>query len=610
MGGISKDRLYEMLLEVSKPTRYTGGEVNSISKDWDEIALKVGLIFPDVYEVGMSHLGLKILYHLLNGEKDILAERIYAPWPDMEGVMRRKEVPLFSLESRRWVKDFSLLGFTLQYELSYSNILNLLSLSQIPLLGEERGEGFPLIMAGGPNAFNPEPLAPFMDFFVLGEGEEVILEITDLFLLWQEEGGGKGAFLQDVCKIPGVYVPSLYPVHRGVYPQVPGDGIKKRVVKDLEGAFYPRRFIVPYMDIVHDRIILEIARGCSRGCRFCQAGMIYRPVRERSLETLKENACSLLQHTGYEEISLASLSSSDYSHIKALTTSLVDEFSPLGVGISLPSLRLDSFSISLARQVQRVRKTGLTFAPEAGSHRLRTVINKGIDEEDLLQSTQSAYRLGWKSLKLYFLQGLPTEKEEDLEAIVELAQKVHSLGKKEARGGVKLTVSLANFVPKAHTPFQWAPFFSPARLEEGIAFLKGRISSLKGRIAFNWHHPGMSLLEAVLARGDRRLAPVLLKAHHLGARFDGWTEHFQLSRYQEAFQSQGLDLEDEAMGEIPLTAELPWDHIHSGVKKEFLVREWQRAKQGKETPDCRNHSCQGCGINQNVDVLFCGGEGP
>lgn len=609
MGGIERSHLHHLLLGVTKPTRYTGGEVNSITKDWEEVSLKVGLVFPDSYEVGMSHLGLKILYHLLNGQQDILAERIYAPWMDMEEVMRRERIPLFSLESRRWVKDFSILGFTLQYELSYSNILNILSLSQIPLYSEERGNGFPLVMAGGPNAFNPEPLAPFMDLFVMGEGEEVILEIMDVFQIWRKEGGEKESLLQELGRIEGIYVPSLFPVKEGRMPHLPTNvRIKKRVMKDLDKTFYPSRFIVPYMDIIHDRIILEIARGCNRGCRFCQAGILYRPIRERSLENCKELALSLLESTGYGEISLASLSTSDYSHIKALTTSLMDELSPLGVGISLPSLRLDSFSVSLAHQVQRVRKTGLTFAPEAGSHRLRTVINKGIDEEDLLKSAQSAFRLGWKSLKLYFLLGLPTEEEEDLEAIVQLVKQVYSLGRKTARGGIKITVSLSNFVPKPHTPFQWVSFLSLEQLNQRIQYLKNRFSALKGRIVLHWHDPGMSLLEAALSRGDRRLAPVLHHAHQAGARFDSWTDHFQLSRYEKAFHSQGLDMEAFACRDIPLTASLPWDHINTGVNKTFLQKELERALGGETTPNCRDHQCQGCGIKKNLHLLFCGDD--
>lgn len=603
MDSINSSLLKSLLLQVQKPTRYSGHEWNAIHKDWDRADIKIGLVFPDVYEVGMSHLGLKILYHLLNGEEDVLAERIYAPWVDMEALLRKKGIPLFSIESKRRAKDFHFLGFTLQYELSYTNLLNILDLSQIPLYSEMRDRSYPLIMAGGPNAFNPEPLAPFIDLFVIGEGEEVLLEIVNLYRIWKREGGEKEGLLEELGEIKGVYVPSLYND-----PERERPPIKKRIVEDLDTSFYPKRFIVPYMEIVHDRVVLEMARGCSRGCRFCQAGILYRPVRERSPKRLIEQATSLLSTTGYDEISLASLSSSDYSKIKELSALLVDKLSPQRVGISLPSLRLDSFSISLAQQVQRVRKTGLTFAPEAGTQRLRQVINKGIIEEDLMRSVQSVFSLGWKSLKLYFMIGLPTEEEEDIEAIVDLAQRAYSLGRKEARGGIKITVSISNFIPKPHTPFQWAPFLAREKLAERMKYVRKRIREQKSRISLNWHDPGMSHIEAILARGDRRLAPVLAQIQKEGGRFHGWSEHFHLSHWQKVFQDFGLLLEDEITRGIPLDAHLPWGFIHTGVNKEFLLEERSRSLKGEMTPDCRE-MCHGCGIESNLSQLFCGGGG-
>lgn len=604
---INLSKLKNSLIRVKKPTRYTGEEYNITKKDWESVDLKIGLIYPDIYEVGMSHLGLKILYHLLNSQDDILAERIYAPWPDMERELREGGMPLFSLESKRRARDFDILGFTLQYELSYTNLLNILDLSQIPLYAQDRDKTYPLIMAGGPNAFNPEPLSPFIDLFVIGEGEEVILEIFQVYRTWKREGGGREDLLKELGERKGIYVPSLYAVEEDRRPSLSKNSIQKRLVEDLDGAFYPRRFIVPYMDIVHDRVMLEIARGCGRGCRFCQAGILYRPVRERSPERLQEMAHSLLSSTGYDEISLTSLSSSDYSQIKKLSTSLMDTFSPLKVGISLPSMRLDSFSISLAHQVLRVRKTGLTFAPEAGTQRLRQVINKGIQEEDLKQSVSSAFSLGWKSLKLYFMIGLPTEVEEDIEAIARLAQEVYSIGKREARGGVRLTVSIANFVPKAHTPFQWVPFLPIEELDRRLSYVKDRIHSLKGRIALNWHDPGMSLVEAILARGDRRLAPILAQIQREGGRFHGWSEHFQLSHWQKVFRAHGMDMEEQITREIPLHGDLPWDFIASGVSREFLEGEYRRALEQEVTPDCRE-VCQGCGVSKYLHLFHCRGD--
>ena len=602
---LQSEAMDRLLIGVNKPTRYIGGEWNSIVKDLEEVELTVALAFPDLYEVGMSHLGLKILYHLINSRQELVAERVYAPAADMEREMRERGIPLFSLESRRPVGDFDLLGFTLQYELSYSNLLNMLKLAGIPLYASERGMEQPLIIAGGPNAFNPEPLADFIDLFVIGEAEELLEEFFDCYLSWKRAGEReKKGLLEELSSIKGLYIPTHYDVkysQDGVpLPQPAGhgkkDGIKKRVVAHLDQAFYPEKMILPYMEIIHDRVILEIARGCTRGCRFCQAGVLYRPVRERSPDRLQELAALLLSSTGYDELSLASLSTSDYSRIGELTNSLVDTLTPKGVSISLPSLRLDSFSISLAERVQQVRKSGLTFAPEAGTEALREVINKNINEEDLLSAVKSAFQQGWKRLKLYFMIGLPTESREDLDGILELTKKVRQAGRK-AGTSPSIAVSVSNFIPKPHTALQWVPFTAPERLQEKVDYLKGGFRKQK-RVNFNWHDIRMSLLEAAFSRGDRRLAPVLERAVEKGCRFDGWSEHFDFKSWQQAFSDCGLSMEDFACRQPSLEEELPWDHIDSGVSKSFLRREYRRAQNREPTPDCREKECTGCGLTR------------
>lgn len=599
------DVIDQILPVVQKPARYAGGEWNSVRKDWDGVDLKVAFAFPDTYEVGMSHLGLQILYWIVNGRPDALMERVFAPWPDMEEEMRKRELPLFSLESRRPVRDFDILAFTLQYEMSFSNILNMLDLAGIPLMAEQRDEKFPLVIAGGPCAFNPEPLAGFIDLFVIGEGEEVINEFLDAFLEAKRRGLSRQELLFEALKVPGVYVPSLYRVHYGedgsvlkVAPAVEGvpERVTKRVVRDLNGAPFPLRPVVPFTEIVHDRAMVEVMRGCTRGCRFCQAGVLYRPVREKKCETVLEQAAGLVRNTGYGEISLTSLSTSDYTPVRRAVKALVDEYARQGVNVSLPSLRADNFSVELAKEVQRVRRSSLTFAPEAGTQRLRNVINKGVTGEDLLKTVSAAFREGWQAVKLYFMIGLPTETDEDLDGIAGLAGEVLALGRQAGvpAGRLRVTVSVSSFVPKAHTPFQWEPQAPLPALKQKQAYLSGK---LKGRgLAFNYHDAGLSFIEAAFARGDRRLGAVLVNAFKLGCKFDGWSEHFSLSRWLEAFRRAGLNPEQYANRRYGYAEPLPWDHIDSGVSKEYLILEHRRAMAGLTTLDCRAGSCTGCGL--------------
>ncbi len=607
----------EILPGVTKPLRYVGNEYNVVKKDWDSVKIRMLFAFPDIYEVGMSHLGMRILYHLVNEQKDALMERVFAPWTDMEQAMREKGVPLFSLETYRPVRDFDCIGFTLQYEMSYTNILNMLDLGKIPLLARERGNEYPLIIAGGPCAYNPEPLADFMDLFVIGEGEEVLPEILQVIAEHRRQRQGKmekADLLRALARIRGVYAPAFYePVYcqnavlqgiRATEPNI-APRIVKRVVKDLEQAYFPLRPIVPYLEIVHDRVMLEVLRGCSRGCRFCQAGMVYRPVRERKEETLKAQAGELLLSTGYNEISLTSLSTSDYTGIEPLVKDLLDQYQRDTIGISLPSLRVDSFSLSLAKQIQRVRKAGLTFAPEAGTQRLRDVINKGVTEENLMEVAETAFRAGWTQMKLYFMIGLPTETREDLDGIADLARKVLDRGMKVLRGRgsfqqPKITVSVSSFVPKPHTPFQWEGQDSLELLREKQQYLKNKIRDK--RITFNYHEAALSMLEAVFAKGDRRLGAVLLEAWRRGCKFDSWSECFRYETWLETFQAKGMEPGILAQATGKEEDVLPWDHIDMGVTKDYLWQERTKAYQMATTGDCREHGCQECGICQGLDV--------
>ncbi|MDI3480483.1 MAG: hypothetical protein PWQ97_138 [Tepidanaerobacteraceae bacterium] len=606
--------LEENLLKVSKPTRYIGNEYNSIHKPVERMKVHIALAFPDVYEVGMSHLGIKILYHLLNEQEDVYAERVFAPWVDFEKLMRQNRIPLFSLESRTPLKEFDFLGFTLQYEMSYTNIINMLELSGIPILSKDRCDGHPFIIAGGPCAYNPEPLADFIDFFVIGEAEEVILEIVDLYKNLKENGKKREKFLEQVARIPGVYVPSLYDVSYNddgtidkILPRKSGipDKVRKRVIRNLEEIYYPTKFIVPYLNIIHDRAMLEIFRGCTRGCRFCQAGMIYRPVREKSVGRLAKLAKDIVEQTGYGEVSLASLSTSDYSSLRELTEILTDEFRDCHVGLSLPSLRIDAFSLQLAEKVQEIKKTGLTFAPEAGTQRLRDVINKGVTEEDLMSSVRDAFLCGWNSVKLYFMIGLPTETDEDIEGIAKLAMEVVDVYKsvKGTARGLRVNVSTSTFVPKAFTPFQWEPQIPIAEIKRRQQLLKSLLKSKN--IFYNWHDGRLSFLEAVFSRGDRRLGKVLRLAHEKGCRFDGWDDIFSFDKWMDAFKEAGISPEFYANRERKLDESFPWEIIDAGIDRAFLLKEREKSKKGITTPDCRFDRCHACGIVRLKGGGFC-----
>ncbi len=602
----------EILQSVAKPTRYTGGEWNSVRKDWESVACKMALCLPDVYEVGMSNLGLAILYEILNRRTDTAAERVYAPWTDMEAYMREKKIPLFSLESRRPIKEFDFLGFSLQYEMIFSNVLNLLDLAGIPVWARERGEDMPFVIGGGPCVYNVEPVADFFDFFVVGEGEDVMGEVAELFVEWKQEGkpDGRRGFLERLLKLSGVYVPMFYqasyteagdfealvPLHEAA-PKT----VYKRVVADMDKVISVERPLVPYQDIVHNRIMLELFRGCSRGCRFCQAGICYRPSRERTEENLKGMARRLVDATGYNEMSLTSLSSADYSCLPRLVDDLMEDFRKEQVSFSLPSLRIDSFSIDLAHRMQQVRKSGLTFAPEAGTQRLRDVINKGVTEENLLAACEAAFRQGWKQVKLYFMMGLPTETDEDVVGIARLSQKVVDLyAKVKGKRGVKVTVSVSCFVPKPHTPFQWFGQVSLEEFERRQRLLKEHIADRS--IAFHYHDARLSVLEGAIARGDRRQSRVIYQAWKDGAKFDGWSDLFKNDVWLEAFRKCGLDISYYNERTRSFDEALPWEITTPGATKDFFLREWRKAMAEELTEDCRRGKCSDCGICRNLGV--------
>ncbi|QNO13600.1 TIGR03960 family B12-binding radical SAM protein [Alkalicella caledoniensis] len=599
----------DLLHNVEKPSRYSGNEWNVVKKDLEKIDLSICLAFPDIYEVAMSHLGFKILYHIINSRDEFAAERVNAPWTDFEKILREKNMPLRSLESQLELNKFDLVGFTLQYEMSYTNILNMLDLGHIPVLSQDRGEDAPLVIAGGPCAFNPEPLHNIIDAFVIGEGEEAILELLDTVKKGKKQGLKRDELLRELTKIQGVYVPKYYQgkydengVYKGTFPTDEGipKTITKRFIRDMSQSSFPQDMMVPYMDIVHDRIMLEICRGCSRGCRFCQAGMLYRPVREKNLETLLEQAEKLVKSTGYGEISLSSLSSADHSQIHDLAKGLVDTYKDKGVGVSLPSLRVDSFSIELAEMVQQVRKTGLTFAPEAGSQRLRDVINKNVTEENLINAVSDAFKSGWNRVKLYFMIGLPTETYEDLDGIVDLAEKVVAEYKKHGKNMKRfsVTVSTSSFVPKPHTPFQWVPQFSKEELVNRQNYLK---SKLKSRyINYSWHDVEVSYLEAIFAKGDRKLADVLYTAWKKGCKMDGWGEHFKYDIWLDSFKELEVNPDNYAYATPQADNPLPWDHISSGVNKKYMALEYKRALKEEITEDCSFGACGGCGACNNL----------
>ncbi len=596
----------KLLLQIEKPAKYTGNEWNMVRKDPDAVQVRFAFAFPDDYEIGMSHLGMKILYHTMNKREDTYCERVFAPWVDMERLMRERGIPLYALETYTPLSEFDIIGFTLQYEMSYTNILNMLDLGGVPVLAKDRDESHPFVCAGGPCAVNPEPLADFIDFFVIGEGEEVIHEIIDAYKEWKSSGGNRAAFLEQVAGIEGVYVPSLYEVIYyddgtilDILPKsekVP-DVVRRRVVRDLDQVDFPDDIIVPYIGTVHDRIMLELFRGCIRGCRFCQAGFIYRPVRERSPEKLNELARSSVRKTGYEEISLVSLSTSDYSALPAFCDELLAFTEKEHVNLSLPSLRVDNFSLGLMERASKVRKSGLTFAPEAGTQRLRDVINKGVTDEDLKSSVQLAVAGGWNSVKLYFMLGLPTETMEDVDGIadmgISLVESCRGIADKNG-GSLQITLSTSCFVPKPFTPFQWEPMDDIETLTEKQHHLKDRIRRRTRKIVYHYHNPRISHMEAVLARGDRRLGKVIYTAWKMGARFDGWDEHFSFERWQEAFRANGLDSAFYANRRRDFSEVLPWDHIDIGVTKEFLIRECRKAYEGDLTRNCAS-GCSHCG---------------
>nr|WP_317411900.1 TIGR03960 family B12-binding radical SAM protein [uncultured Solibaculum sp.] len=592
---------------VQKPGRYSGGELNCILKDPSQVKMRIAFCFPDVYEVGMSHLGMKILYGLFNQSPDIWCERVFAPWPDMQEQMEKHQIPLFALESRDAVGQFDWICFTLQYELSFTNILNMIRLAGLPIRAQDRGNLWPLVICGGPCACNPEPLCDFVDAFILGEGEEVNMEVAELYLKHKEMGSTKQEFLKAAAQIPGVYVPSLYDVsyHEDgtIQAVTPLDGapakVTKRIVKDMSSTYYPDKFVVPYIEVVHDRAMTEIFRGCIRGCRFCQAGFIYRPVREKNAQVIAEQSRVLCESTGYDEISLTSLSTSDYSQLKELLPDLLQWSEDEKVNLSLPSLRVDNFSPELLEQLNKVRKSGLTFAPEAGTQRLRDAINKNVSEEEIMRTCRIAFEGGHTSVKLYFMLSLPTETLDDVAGIAQLGQRIVDLyyrnPNKPKGKGVQVTISCAVFVPKPFTPFQWEPQDPMDVVKEKQKHLVSSLTTRK--INCNWHDAETSFLEAVFARGDRRLGRVMEAAFDKGCTFDSWEEFFQFDKWMEAFEQCGIDPAFYANRRRSFDEVLPWDHLDYGVDKSFLIREAKKAYESQTTPHCRLQ-CSGCGANR------------
>lgn len=603
----------EILLKISQPARYIGGEVNMVKKDPSKVAVRFAMCFPDVYEIGMSHLGIQILYDMFNRRDDVYCERVYSPWMDLDPIMREQKIPLFVVESQDPIKKFDFLGITIQYEMCYTNILQVLELSQIPLHAEDRTEEDPIVIGGGPCTYNPEPIAPFFDLFYMGEGEVVYFDLIDRYKEIKARGGSRKEFLEQAAQIPGIYVPGFYDVTykedgtiEAMTPNNPHapQTVSKQLVMDMSDTWYPEKPVVPYLRATQDRVVLEIMRGCIRGCRFCQAGMVYRPVRERSLEELKRLARTMLKSTGHEEISLSSLSSSDYTKLEGIVNFLIDEFDGKGVNVSLPSLRIDAFSLDVMSKVQDVKKSSLTFAPEAGSQRLRNVINKGLTEENILNGSAEAFKGGWNRVKLYFMLGLPTETVEDMQGIAELSEKVaevyyDTVPKEQRHGKVQVTASTSFFVPKPFTPFQWAPMCTKEQFLERASIVNHRMKEMlnKKSLRYNWHEADVTVLEGVLARGDRKVAAVIEEAYRKGAIYDSWSEYFNNDIWMKAFETCGVDIDFYTTRERSLDEVFPWDFIDAGVTKDFLKREWANAQAETVTPNCRMR-CSGCGVRK------------
>lgn len=598
----------EILLSVQQPARYIGGEVNMVKKD-PAGKIRFAMAFPDVYELGMSHLGIQILYDMFNKREDVYCERVYSPWMDLDQIMREKQIPLFALESQDPIKNFDFLGITLQYEMCYTNVLQLLDLAQIPLHACDRTEEDPIVIGGGPCTYNPEPIAEFFDLFYMGEGEVVYFELLDRYKENQAKGGSRREFLELAAEILGIYVPAFYDVlykeDGTIERMVPNnphakETVSKQLVMEMNDTYYPEQPVVPFIKATQDRVVLEIMRGCIRGCRFCQAGMVYRPVRERSLETLKDLAYKMLKSTGHEEISLSSLSSSDHTQLEGLVNFLIDEFDGKGVNVSLPSLRIDAFSLDVMSKVQDIKKSSLTFAPEAGSQRLRNVINKGLTEEDILHGSSEAFKGGWNRVKLYFMLGLPTETVEDMEGIALLAEKVaeeyYKVPKEQRFGKVQVVSSTSFFVPKPFTPFQWATMFTKEEYLKKAHIVNTKMKEMLNHksLRYNWHEADVTVLEGVMARGDRKVAAVIEEAYKNGALYDSWSESFKNDVWMKAFETCGVDPEFYTLRERSLDEVFPWDFIDAGVSKEFLQREWNQALHETVTPNCRQ-KCSACG---------------